>query len=665
VPTLGIVLGLGLGLLAGGRIDNFADVRLRWLPALVTAVVARFMLDGLLAAGDIPDVLRIWLVLATYVLLTSMFLANRSLPGMAAAALGTAANGIAIVANGGWMPVWQPSLAAAGLDSTTVHSGFHTLLTGPVDTSFFAHGGPFVDIIPIPIPVPMIQSVASIGDLLLGAGLAFFVFAAAVRSPALVPAQLVEHISLTGALPYAPTYPSAGVAAKVAVRGPLGHPYVRLAGNGAFSAMWLSQVVSSLGDRIHQIALVFLVARATDASPLALGMVFAAMTVPSFLVGPVAGALVDRWDRKHVMVGSDLLRAAIVGIIPVVSGIHVGLVVALVFLLAAVSSFFRPARAAALPRVVPEEDLLTANSAMWIADTATDLVGYGLGGLFVAFLGSSLALAFWLDGASYLASAALVAAIAIPPLVRSGAGAGEGAAARAGAAAGEAESGAAGTGASGNQAESAESPTESVQASLIADLLGGWRFLRAETVLFATTVQAAVAEFGMGALTALSPLLIASLALGSMDAPTAYGLFGMAMGAGLVGGGIVLGGMATRIPKGPSIIAAFTALGVAMVALAATQNLPLALILAVAIGLANVTFVVPSQTLFQQRTPDEMLGRVVAIRLAVVNGVLAVAMVTSGALAQLVGLRPVIAACGILTVAAGLAGLTVRSIRRA
>jgi MFS family permease len=123
--------------------------------------------------------------------------------------------------------------------------------------------------------------------------------------------------------------------------------------------------------------------------------------------------------------------------------------------------------------------------------------------------------------------------------------------------------------------------------------------------------------------------------------------------------------MATRIPKGPSIIAAFTALGVAMVALAATQNLPLALILAVAIGLANVTFVVPSQTLFQQRTPDEMLGRVVAIRLAVVNGVLAVAMVTSGALAQLVGLRPVIAACGILTVAAGLAGLTVRSIRRA
>ena len=658
MPTLGVFLGLGLGLLAGGRIDNFADVRLRWLPALLAAVVARFALDGLLAAGEIPDVLRMWLVLATYLLLTAMFLANRSLPGLTAAALGTAANGIAIVANGGWMPVWQPSLAAAGLDSTSVHSGFHTLLTGPVDSGFFAHGGPLVDI--IPIPIPMLQSVASLGDLLLGAGLALFVFAAAVRSPALVPAGAVGGLA-RGLAP-------AGVAAAagVAARGPLRHPYVRLAGNGAFSAMWLSQVISSLGDRVHQVALVFLVAGATNRSPLALGLVFAAMTIPSVLVGPVAGALVDRWNRKHVMVASDLLRAGIVGLIPVASGVHVGLVVALVFLLAAVSSFFRPARTAALPRVVPDEDLMTANSAMSVADTASDLVGYGLGGLFVALLGSSLALAFWLDGASYLASAALVAAIAIPPLVRAGAGAREeGSVERATAGAESRPADGATAGAESRPANGATAGAESgpVGASLIADLLAGWRFLRAETVLFATTIQAAVAEFGLGALTALSPLLVASLALGSTDAPTAYGFFEMAMGVGLVGGGIALGGLATRIPKGPSIIAAFTALGVAMFALAMTENLPLALVLAGVLGLANVSFMIPSQTIFQQRTPPEMLGRVVAIRLAVVSGLLALAMATGGALAELIGFRPVIAACGILTAVAGLAGLLIRPIR--
>ena len=629
MPALGVFLGLGLGLLVGGKLDNLMGVHLRWLPLLVLAAVARFGLDAALSAGSVPDGLRMWLVLAIYLSFTVILLANRSLPGLTAAALGTVANGIAIVANGGWMPVWQSSLAAAGLDSTAVHSNLHRMLSGPVDASFFIHGGPLVDIIPIPIPI--FQSVASVGDLLLGAGLALFVFAALVRVPVAVAAS----------------GPSIGAPATAArPRGAIDHPYVRLATNGPFSAMWLGQVVSSLGDRVHQVALVFLVARATNYSPLALGIVFAAMTVPSFLVGPLAGALVDRWDRKRVMVGSDLIRAGIVCLIPVASGINVGIVIGLVFVLAAVSSFFRPARAAALPQVVPDEDLLTANSAMWIADTVSDLVGYSLGGLFVAFLGSSLALAFWIDGASYLASAALVAAIVIPPLVRAGASAGSGAAG---------EGAAAGT-------DGAEPPAST---SVRAEMAEGWRFLRAETVLLATTIQAAIAEYGMGALTALSPLLIASLVVAGTDAAAAYGFFEMAMGLGLVAGGVVLGGLAARLPKGPAIIVAFTAFGLVLVAFAVTGNLLVAMVLAAAFGVANAAFVVPSQTLFQQRTPGEMLGRVISIRLAVVNGVLAVSMATSGALAQAFGLRPVLAVCGVLTAVAGLAGLAVRPIRRA
>jgi hypothetical protein len=150
-----------------------------------------------------------------------------------------------------------------------------------------------------------------------------------------------------------------------------------------------------------------------------------------------------------------------------------------------------------------------------------------------------------------------------------------------------------------------------------------------------------------------------------MDAPAAYGFFEMAMGAGLVGGGVILGGVAGRLPKGPAIIVAFTALGIMLAALSMTGHLIVALALAAGIGLANVTFVVPSQTLFQQRTPGAVLGRVVAIRLAIVNAVLAVAMATSGGLAQALGLRPVLAVCGLVTAAAGLAGLAFRPIRRA
>ena len=180
--------------------------------------------------------------------------------------------------------------------------------------------------------------------------------------------------------------------------------------------MWLGQVISSLGDRVHQIALGVPRRPRDQRSPLALGLVFAAMTIPTSLVGP------DRRRARRPM-GSQMGHGRLgpdaggAGRSPSRSSpeLSIGLVVVLVFLLAVASSFFRPARAAALPQVVPDEDLLTANSAMWIADTVSDLVGYGLGGLFVAFLGSALSLAFWIDGASYLASAALVAAVTIPP----------------------------------------------------------------------------------------------------------------------------------------------------------------------------------------------------------------------------------------------------------
>jgi MFS family permease len=627
VPVFGVILGLVLGLVVGGSIDNLINVRLRWLPLLVVAAGARFGLDAALAGGDVPDGLRLWLVIVAYVLLTVMLVVNRTLPGLTAAAIGTAANGIAIVANGGWMPVWKSSIEAAGMDPNAMHSGFHRILTGPVDASFFAHGGPLVDVIPIPLPV--FQSVASIGDILLGVGLGLFVFVALVRSPVAVverwsvgPTGLAQPILGPGlASPLGSAIPAAP-----ARRGPLDHPYVRLATNPAFSAMWLGQVVSTLGDRVHQVALVFLVAGATNASPLALGVVFAAVTIPAVVVGPLAGALVDRWDRKRVLVGSDLIRAAVVALIPVVSGIHVVLVVILVFVLASVSAFFRPARAAALPQVVPDEDLITANSAMWLADTGSDLVGYSLGGFFAAFLGSQLALAFWVDGASYLASALLVAAVAIPPLA---------------------------------------AMAEPARTSLRSELADGWQFLRKEAVLFATTIQASIAEYGLGALTALSPLLMLSLPLRGLDSRTAYGMFEMAMGIGLVGGGLVIGAVAHRMPKGRSIVGAFAAVGVMIAALGLTDNLILALVLAAGVGVANVTFVVPSQTVFQQRTPGNMLGRVVAIRLAMVNTALAAAMITSGAIAEVVGFRPVLVACGVLTLVAGLAGLLNRAIREA
>ena len=81
------------------------------------------------------------------------------------------------------------------------------------------------------------------------------------------------------------------------------------------------------------------------------------------------------------------------------------------------SLFFRPAKAAILPRIVRRDELTAANGAIWTGETLADIGGYPLAGLFVGFLGANLALAFWVDAVTYLVSAVLLVGLIIPPVV--------------------------------------------------------------------------------------------------------------------------------------------------------------------------------------------------------------------------------------------------------
>ena len=179
----GIALGLVLGLILGGRLSNLADVRLRFLPMLFLAVIVRFGTEAALAAGvPIVEQLRVPLFVGAYGLLLVGLWANRSLPGLGIAFVGILANAIAITANGGYMPIWVPSLEFAGFPADDIRSVFHVLLPPVLDAEFLRRAGPLGDIIPIPIPI--IRNVASIGDVLLSFGLGFFLFAVILRSQA-------------------------------------------------------------------------------------------------------------------------------------------------------------------------------------------------------------------------------------------------------------------------------------------------------------------------------------------------------------------------------------------------------------------------------------------------------------------------------------------------
>ena len=672
----GIALGLITGLVAGGSFANMAATRLRWPALLFGAVIVRYAAEAALGFGvEAVDGLRLAIFGGAFGLLLIGIWANRRLPGMGPVFAGVLLNAVAVVVNRGYMIVWEPALTAAGFTPADL-TPFYALLTVPVtDPQFLLHAGPLGDVIPVPIPV--IGTVASVGDLFITAGLAFLVFsvlvrqrsdagaigqdampltglAGAARLPRPLGARIAGSIAAETGLAQAAALerplvlagPGPGLAAPALAPLPaeLGgagavsiptpgvvvrarqHPYSRLALNGSFSALWVGQLISLFGDRVHQVAIAFLVYDATG-SALAVAGVFLLATLPNLILGPVAGTLVDRWDQREVMVVSDILRASVVLVIPVAAAVDLALIYPLVFVITSVSLFFRPARTAVIPRIVRDDELVTANSAIWIGETIADIIGYPLAAIFVAFLGASLPLAFWLDAATYLASAALIATMFITPIV---------------------------------------ARVAPVGIGLLAELRTGWRFLRHETVLLANTVQGFVGQFTIGVLLVLTPIYaVEALSASPVEREVRYALLEAGMGAGNLVGGFIIGLIGSRLRKGRLVIAGYTAWGACVAGLALTGQLDVALGLMAGAGVANMIFIIPSQTLFQERTPPDLIGRVVGFRFSIVFGGMTVAMAVGGIMGEAVGVGPVLAMFGILTAVAGLAGLFVPAVRDA
>src|SRR5829696_4483026 len=710
-----------MGLLLGGKLERLADIRLKFLPLLFVAVIVRFGTEALLGAGvDIVDTLRMPLFGFAYGLLLFTLWHNRAYPGLALAFVGIALNGLVILVNAGRMPVWMDAYGFSGL-SGDLNSVLHMPLE-EVNAEFFLRLGPLADV--IPLPIPPFQNVASIGDLFLTAGLAFFLFAtllrtpgeaqqamdearegrllgvsgtARLRSPGAYPASAPDAgapgTAGTAVTPDAGSRRGAGIAASTglspaledaaALERPLRlgssgaglagpaftaipdssavqpppertllagvrrHPYVRLATNASFSALWAGQLISLFGDRVNQIALLFFVYETTR-SPLQVVLTFVAANLPNLLFSPVAGALVDRWDQKQVLVVSDILRAALVLLVPAAILVNVWLAYVLVFLITTVSIFFRPARVSILPRIVRGHDLLSANSAMWVGETIADVVNYPLAGLFVLFLGSSVALAFWFDAVTYLASAALLATMVVPPVVRRARTAAD--------AWGEPSS-------PGQEQPDRKRETVPTVADIRRDLRDGWGFLRTEATLLANTVQGTAAQLAVGVVTALG--IIIAQEMNPATSTATYAFMETAIGVGNLLGGFVLGLVASKVSKGRLIIAAYTSFGLLVMLVGLIPPLPVMLGLMFGIGIANMAFVIPSQTLFQERTPPELMARVVSFRFAIVFGGMTLATAILGLVANITGIGPVIIFAGGMSVVAGLAGLLYPAVRDA
>jgi MFS transporter, DHA3 family, macrolide efflux protein len=194
--------------------------------------------------------------------------------------------------------------------------------------------------------------------------------------------------------------------------------YRELLQNSNFRMLWLGQGITTFGSFFTRVAIPIYVFNITG-SYQQLGFSFFVTLLPSLLFGLFAGALVDRWDRRRTMIGTDLLNFLLlcgliaVIVLPVPTGIKLGTIYVITFFASILREMFNPARVAIFTEVVNEKELLPANSLDQSSQTLGELLSYPVAAYALTLLGP--ALAFGVDAASFLISALLIWRVKVRP----------------------------------------------------------------------------------------------------------------------------------------------------------------------------------------------------------------------------------------------------------
>ena len=379
-------------------------------------------------------------------------------------------------------------------------------------------------------------------------------------------------------------------------------------GHAGFRLLFLSTLGSSIGTLVAAVALAIDLKDRTN-SGLWVGAVLLVGFLPTVLVGLLFGPVLDRFERRKLMVAADLVRAAVFVALPFVG--TAGAIVALAAVAGLATGFFRPAVYAGLPNLVPEEQLAPANALLQTVENASWAIGPIVGGAITAAAGPHAA--YWVNAASFLVSAAFV--VRIP-------------------------------------ARLLQSAT-SLTRGHWSDLKEGYAAVLQHRPLLAVLLAWGIACLGTGAID-VSEVFLAKNTLHAGD--VGYGLLYGGIGAGLVIGSFFSSSLVERFG-----IARAYALSLALMAIgfgvgAASVDIWMAAACCVVGGTGNGAAVVCNALLVQRGAPDEVRGRAFTFVMSATFGLLGVSTVLAGALMPADGARWVWFAGGLTLAVASVVG---------
>ncbi len=335
--------------------------------------------------------------------------------------------------------------------------------------------------------------------------------------------------------------------------------------NRSFALLWLGQLISTAGSALTALAAGIYVYRETN-SALSVGLMMMATALPTLFVGLIAGVFVDRYDRKRIMIAADLIRMALVFLIPFLIGFNIAWLYVIVALAGAVGQFFDPAHSSVMTETASDEELAAANSMMTISSIGAQAIGFAAAG----FISSQLAIewAFYIDAVTFLFSAACILFIRIAPV---------------------------------------KVEDETNVAVVIRNLQAGFKIIGDRPGLRSlfTVYLPVFITFG------LNNALLLPFARRALNADEfEYSLIEGLSTVGFVVGSFAMARLGDRLREGQWISISFVGMALLSMIYSQLRSVPIAIVIGALAAAMNAPSVVGRQLIIQRQTPREARGRV-------------------------------------------------------
>ncbi|WP_026732370.1 MFS transporter [Fischerella sp. PCC 9605] len=388
--------------------------------------------------------------------------------------------------------------------------------------------------------------------------------------------------------------------------------------NRGFMLLWIGQLLSQLADKVFFVLMVALLENYPPPPGLAENSMYStlmvAFTVPAILFGSAGGVFVDRFPKKLIMVGSDVVRGLMTLLIPFLPREFLILLI-MTFAISSVTQFFAPAEQAAIPLLVRRENLMAANALFSSTMMGALIVGFAIGEPMLSWAKHLLGPDYGQElvvTILYLTSAGIMQPIKLK--------------------------------------DNTTISDSEVTINPWTEFKQGLRYLRKNRLVLNAMLQLTTLYCVFAALMVLAIRLAGEFGLKEKQ----FGFFLAAAGVGMVTGAGILGNWAEKLHHKPLPLIGFLMMAVVLGVFTFTHQLLLALGLCAVLGIGAALIGVPMQTLIQHQTPPSMLGKVFGFQNHAINIALSLPLAITGPITDALGLRSVLVGMSVVVSVVGI-----------